>query len=328
MNMEENSLFHNRYRLEKLLGRGAYSEVWLTKDEKVGGSKVALKIFAPSTGLDEYGLDMFAREFSIVLGVSDANILKPLHYDSFERMPYLVLPYCKAGSVKNKIGKMKEEEAWNLISDVAKGLQSLHTMNPPIIHQDIKPDNIMISDSGHYLITDFGVSTHLHSTLRKSVGLSLDNGGTRAYMAPERFSRHKMPIMASDIYSLGSTIYELLSGETPFGEDGGLLQKSGADIPELEGDFSPKIKDLIDKCLSMNPWDRPTTEQLAEIASTSNNNNKHDIGRKTTPLDQLDTPSNIESMRTVVDKKNYYSIYIFAIALLGIILGCFLALKF
>ena len=174
--MEEHSIFHGRYELEKLLGRGAYSEVWLATDTKTK-IQVALKVYAPATGLDDAGLEMFAREFSLVADVNDPNILKPLYFEH-DRKPYLVLPYCKDGSVKTKIGQLSEEEAWKVLRDVAKGLNALHSHQPPIIHQDIKPDNIMIAGDGHYMISDFGVSTHLHSTLRKSVGSNFTSAGT------------------------------------------------------------------------------------------------------------------------------------------------------
>lgn len=273
--MDKNSIFHNRYTLEKLLGRGAYSEVWLAQDVKTNVN-FALKIFAPSTSLDDDCLDMFAREFSLVVGANGENILKPLYYDSFDGKPYIVLPYCSQGSTKKRIGKTTEEEAWMIIHDVASGLKALHSMTPPIIHQDIKPENIMITDDNHYLISDFGVSTHLHSTLRRTASVNFQSAGTHAYMGPERFSSHKTPVMASDIYSLGATIYELLTGDTPFGDEGGLLQKSGADIPELEGEYSVELKNILTKCLSMKPWERPTTDDLIEICSKPHSQAKAD----------------------------------------------------
>lgn len=264
--MEQNSLFHDRYFLERLLGRGNFSEVWLAKDTKTD-IKVALKVYAPATGLDDAGLNVFAREFSLVVNANHKNLLKPLYYDSFDRKPYLVLPYCEQGSIMKLVGKFTEQDAWRLLRDVASGLAWLHAMNPPVIHQDIKPDNIMVSDNGDFMITDFGVSTHLRSTLRKSLSSAFSSAGTVAYMAPERFGKDNTPIMANDIYSLGATVFEMLNGDTPFGDDGGLVQKKGAEIPELKGNYSVQLKKLIYKCLSTDPWNRPTAEQLEKYAT-------------------------------------------------------------
>ena len=143
--MEQNSIFHERYQLLKLIGRGNFSEVWLANDLKTH-LEVALKIYAPATGLDDEGLNVLAREFSLVVGVNHKNLLRPLYYDSCDRKPYLVLPYCKNGSTMKYIGKMDEHDAWLFIRDVAAGLAFLHEYDPPIIHQDIKPDNIMIGE--------------------------------------------------------------------------------------------------------------------------------------------------------------------------------------
>lgn len=266
--MEEKKLFHDRYFMERLLGRGNFSEVWLARDTKTDIA-VALKIYAPATGLDDNGLNVFAREFALVVNANHKNLLKPLYYDNFERKPYLVLPYCKDGSIMRNVGKFTEEEAWRLIRDVASGLSWLHNMNPPVIHQDIKPDNVMIGENGDFMITDFGVSTHLKSTLRKSMSAAFSSAGTIAYMAPERFGKDNTPIMANDIYSLGATVFEMLTGDTPFGNDGGLVQKKGADIPELKGEYSSQLKKVISKCLRTNAWERPTAEQLEKYAETA-----------------------------------------------------------
>ena len=268
--MEENKLFHDRYFLERLLGRGNFSEVWLAKDTKTD-IPVALKIYAPATGLDDQGLNVFAREFSLVVNANHKNLLKPLYYDSFDRKPYLVLPFCKKGSILKNVGKFTEDQAWHLLRDVASGLAWLHSMTPPVIHQDIKPDNVMVADNGDFMITDFGVSTHLRSTLRKSMSSAFSSAGTIAYMAPERFGKDNTPIMANDIYSLGATTFEMLTGDTPFGDDGGLVQKKGAEIPDLKGDFSEQLKKVIAKCLKTNPWERPTAEQLERYAETALN---------------------------------------------------------
>lgn len=266
MEYKNGMLFHDRYSLERLIGRGAFSEVWLSKDTKTG-IQVAIKIFAPATGLDEDGLSLFAREFSLVVNLNDGHILKPLHFDTCDRNPYLVLPYFSNGSVQKRVGLFKEDEVWKLIHDVASGLKYLHASQPAIIHQDIKPDNIMLADDGQYVLSDFGISSHCRSVLRKSVSESFGSAGTTAYMGPERFGKQSgTPIMASDIYSLGATVYELITGTTPFGDDGGLIQKKGADIPDIVEPCSYQLKKVIAMCLDSEPWKRPTAAQLVDYS--------------------------------------------------------------
>jgi len=262
MQLKENVLFNNRYLLKILLGRGGFSEVWLVEDTKVVNKKMALKVYAPGTGLDEDGVKLFSREFEIVFDLTNSYLLRPSHYDVFERSPYLVMPFCEHGSTSKLTGNISEEQAWHFLHDVASGLAYMHGQKPPIIHQDIKPDNVLIDHDGNYLITDFGISSKARSTLRHSI--SHVNSGTVAYMAPERFGTNNAPIKASDIWSLGATLFELMIGDVPFGDNGGLIQKSGADIPNINGVYSQNLKAIVNKMLTKETWERPTAEQLLE----------------------------------------------------------------
>lgn len=264
MQLTENMYFgeNNRYYLEKLLGRGGFSEVWLVKDS-ITNLELALKVYAPGMGMDEDGLQTFSQELARVYNLNHTNLLKPQHVDSWQGMPYLTMSYCPQGSLVKRIGKMSEQEIRKVIHDVAAGLAYLHERD--IIHQDIKPDNILIDSVGNYVITDFGISTRARSTLRKSVAASSANsGGTIAYMGPERFGKEPAPIKASDIWSLGAMCYELMIGNTPFGEHGGLIQKSGAEVPNIQGNYSNELKQIVEQMLSLDPWDRPTAAALAE----------------------------------------------------------------
>lgn len=270
--IQPGQIIADRYVLDKLLGKGGFSEVWLATDN-LTNVKVAIKIFASAQGgLDEEGVALFSQEFAMVFDMNHTNLLHPTHYDCWERMPYLILPYCKNGSAFKYLSdnaRPTEDEAWQMLHDVADGLAYLHAKNPPVIHQDIKPDNILISDEGHYMITDFGISARARSTMRKNASddAAGTSGGTLAYMGPERYGKSPLPIMASDVWSLGAMMFEALAGWLPFGENGGAHQKNGAEIPTLEGDYSDDLKQLIYMCLAKEPWDRPTARQLAEAAN-------------------------------------------------------------
>ena len=262
MQLVENLLFAGRYLLKKPLGRGGFSEVWLANDQWTS-LDVAVKVYAPGQGMDDDGLKDFSKELANVYNLNHTNLLKPQHVDSWAGMPYLIMAFCENGSCYKYVGKLTEDEAWKLISDVASGLAYLHSQE--VIHQDIKPDNILIDSNGNYLITDFGISVQARSTLRKSVS-NATGSGTTAYMAPERFSRDPQPIKASDIWSLGATLYELVTGRMPFGEVGGGMQRSGAGIPTIETPISATLRQTIIRMLAEDPWQRPTASLLADWA--------------------------------------------------------------
>ena len=259
--LQENKIFDGQYKLLKLLGRGGFSEVWLAEEEFTH-LQVALKIYAPGSGMDDDGIRTIGNEFKLLFNLNHPNLLAPRGFRAFENMPYLVLPYCAKGSALNLIGRMEEKLVWQFIAQVSSGLAYLHERD--IIHQDIKPDNILIDDSGTFLITDFGISTKARSTLRKSVMMGNNAGGTTAYMGPERFSREPAPVKASDIWSLGATIFELMTGKLPFGDLGGGMQKGGAEIPFIKGDYSNKLKNVVEQMLAPETWDRPLAATLAE----------------------------------------------------------------
>lgn len=260
--LTENQLFANRYRSIKLLGQGAFSEVWKAEDTKVSNLTVALKVYAPDKGLDKDGAEVFGDEFAIVFNLHHQNLLTPSTFDEENGSPYLVLPFCERGSSLRLVEKMDEQQVAKFLRDVSSALTYLHERG--IVHQDIKPDNVLIDEAGDYLVTDFGISTRIRSTLWRSVG-DKKSAGTRAYMGPERYGRNKQSVMASDVWSLGATVFELMRGDVPFGEDGGLVQMMGALVPETGGQYSVELKRLVEKCLSKETWDRPTARQLRDI---------------------------------------------------------------
>lgn len=268
MKYSEGYLLDNRYQLERFVGSGTFGEVWVAID-KATDIEVAIKVYV---SMDEKGLQEFKKEFQISFELNHTNLLHAnyLGVNAEDKRPYLVMPYCPDGSVTKNAGNMSEEDLWRFIRDVASGLAYLHSKQPPIIHQDIKPDNILILKNGDFVVTDFGISKQLRATLRKSA-MSLNSAGAISYMGPERFSKQYQAVKASDIWSLGVSIFELATGELPFCGMGGSLLKQGAEIPELPEEFSEMLNLVCQSCMAKAPWERPTAAQLADFASKTLN---------------------------------------------------------
>ncbi len=279
--LTEGLLFADRYELQRLLGRGGFSEVWLAQDTRAN-IEVAVKVYAPGQGLDDAGISLFTQEFSLVFDLNHTNLLRPTYFDCWERMPFLILPYCRHGSAFAYLSPgtdITEDQCWQLLHDVAAGLAYLHEKTPPVIHQDIKPDNILISDEGSYMITDFGISARVRSTMRAGSHAE-QSGGTLAYMGPERFSSNPRPVPASDIWSLGAMMYELMTKDTPFGNHGGILQKNGAEIPIISEDYSNVLKQIVYRCLSASPTERPTASTIADLTYAKLHGHEVDIAAR------------------------------------------------
>lgn len=251
----------DRYTLKEFKGSGSFGEVWLAHDE-VLDSDVAIKIYI---SLDPRGVEEFKSEYITTQGISHPNLLTTTYFDVWEQRPFLVMKYCAKGSSSALAGKMDEYALWQFIHDVAAGLKYLHNMPEPIIHQDIKPDNILVDDSDRYLITDFGISKKIRSTMRKQSKRAVGAGAT-AYMGPERFESNPAPVKASDIWSLGASIYELATGELPFSGLGGGMQRNGAEKPVLDNKWSKDMTMVMQSCLAKETWDRPTAQQLEEFS--------------------------------------------------------------
>ena len=261
--LPQGSIFDNRYELTHFIGRGGFAEVWLVTDT-LTGLEEALKIYAPGSGMDDDGLKLFVKELSVVHDLRHTNLLTPKMLGQCDNQPYLILPYCPNGSLNKKVGNCTEEEAWKILEQVASGLAYLHKRS--IVHQDIKPDNILLDANFDCVITDFGISLKAQSTLRKSMRIQA-NSGTMAYMAPERFSAEPHPIPANDVWSLGAMMFELLEGNVPFiPQMGGLAQLNGAQLPTMHSAAGANLKQVILSMLDANADNRPTAEQVAEQA--------------------------------------------------------------
>lgn len=275
MQLKRDLLFAERYVLIEKIQEGFYAEVWKVK--RISGFVQAIKIY---TGLDEVGNSLAKREFEQVLYLNHHRLLTPVDYGVSMGKPFLVMPYCASGSVQSKIGQLSESELLNLTVDISSALAFLHQQEPPIIHQEIKPDNILIDDAGHFLLADFGVSKRLRRAFVKSIAqqriteelnpATAFKKATPTYNPPELFHsdfEQRTHVKASDIWSLGATLFELASGIPPFGEYGGLHQLQGVALKDFtDSKLSAEFKQLIQICLSKETWNRPTAQKIGEQA--------------------------------------------------------------
>ena len=260
-------IFDDRYTLEKLIGVGGFADVWKAVDNTTH-SIVALKIY---TNLDDDGINDLSEEYTRMQNLNHTNILKADHFDRDGNIPYLVMKFCGGGSLDKKIGRMENEEVLKVIKDMASGLSYLHQCN--IVHQDIKPANILIDDSSGtpvYVLSDFGISSKTktrlsHSVNQKNQGTSM----TEAYAPPEKFSSKKedrRPDRKGDIFSFGISIYELVTGGLPFDElsTGRQLQYDDAEV-DFDDIEDETIRDIVERCMEPDKEDRPSAEDILNL---------------------------------------------------------------
>ena len=260
MDLTQNQLFAGRYRLLEEKGRGSFGEVWKAIDEHLDMA-VAIKIYI---ALDEKGVEEFKKEFKTAYQLNHPNLLHANHFDVCDNRPYLVMPYCPS-SAASLVGNCDAETLERFITDVASGLAYLHSQD--IVHHDIKPDNILIGEDGHFVISDFGISTKMRGTLMRNSTRTMrqeSSGGSIPYMGPEMFNGKAESVKATDIWAFGATLYEIISGELPFFGQGGVMQKSGAAVPLLDYPDKQVVR-LVAACLAKDTWDRPMAEKIVHF---------------------------------------------------------------
>ncbi len=220
------SLAGGRYQLGQLVGRGGRAEVHVATDTRLGRT-VAVKIMRADFATDSIFLERFRREAHSVAQMNNPNIVNI--YDSgeetvttetgeIEHLPYLVMEYVKGQTLRDILkvnGALSQRDAEQVMMGVLNALEYSHRMG--IIHRDIKPGNIMISEQGVVKVMDFGIARAIDdsaATMTQSQGVV----GTAQYLSPEQ-ARGESVDMRSDLYSAGCVLYEMLTGRPPFTGD-------------------------------------------------------------------------------------------------------------
>ena len=216
----------DRYRIERELGRGGMATVYLAQDVK-HQRQVAIKLLDPELGA-WLGAQRFLSEIRITARLQHPHILPLLDSGSvsatdigFDELLYYVMPYVAGETLRTRLAREKQlpvGEAVRIATEVASALGHAHAAG--IIHRDIKPENILLEapDAGSpapSLVTDFGIARSLDTSTDRltATGLTV---GTPAYMSPEQATAEREIDARTDVYSLGSVVYEMLAGEPPF----------------------------------------------------------------------------------------------------------------
>ena len=203
----------DRYSIERELGSGGMATVYLAEDLK-HHRQVALKVLRPELAA-VLGADRFVQEITTTANLQHPHILPLFDSGEAEGFLYYVMPFIDGETLRGKLNRETQlgiEEAVNITTDIADALDYAHRHN--VIHRDIKPENILLHD-GRPTVADFGIALAVSAAAggrMTETGLSL---GTPHYMSPEQATAEKDITHRSDIYSLGSVLYEMLTGEPP-----------------------------------------------------------------------------------------------------------------
>ncbi|MBA3318864.1 MAG: protein kinase [Gemmatimonadales bacterium] len=262
----------SRYRIMREAGRGGMATVYLAQDLK-HDRRVAVKVLRPELAV-ALGPERFLREIQIAAVLTHPHIL-PLHdSDEADGFVFYVMPYVEGETLRDRLVRQHQlpiGEAVRIVQDVADGLAYAHRLG--VVHRDIKPENILFMGE-HAVVADFGVATALGvaqgARLTES-GLAL---GTPVYMSPEQAMAQGDVDGRSDTYSLACVLYEMLTGDPPFGGSSPqavLARKLSEPAPRLSTvreTVSPALEEAVRRALARMPADRfDTTAEFASAAA-------------------------------------------------------------
>jgi eukaryotic-like serine/threonine-protein kinase len=242
------------YRIVESLGQGGMGEVYRANDPRLGRD-VAVKVLSRALIADADAAARFLREARAVASLSHANILSIYDFGTENGVTYAVMELLEGETLRDRLrrGTLPWKEAAEMAASVADGLAAAHAKG--IIHRDLKPENLYITKDGRVKILDFGLAhtaadgSRTNSTTTESAAMIV---GTIGYMAPEQLRAQKVE-PASDLFSLGCVLFEVLTGERPFARESAIETSMAIlreDAPTLSRRmFPPELSSIVSTCL-------------------------------------------------------------------------------
>jgi tRNA A-37 threonylcarbamoyl transferase component Bud32 len=250
----------DRYRIERELGQGGMATVYLAEDLK-HDRKVALKVLKPELAA-VLGAERFVMEIKTTASLQHPHILPLFDSGTADGFLYYVMPFIQGETLRDKLNRETQlgvDDAVKIATDVADALHYAHLQG--VIHRDIKPENILLAN-GRPMVADFGIALAVSAAAggrMTETGLSL---GTPHYMSPEQATAEKEITARSDTYSIGSVLYEMLTGNPPHVGSSvqQIIMKIITDPPrpvtELRKSVPPNVAAAVGKALEKLPADR------------------------------------------------------------------------
>ena len=251
-------LINDRYEIQRLIGEGGMANVYLAKDT-ILDRKVAVKVLRGDLAGDEKFVRRFQREALSASSLSHPNIVEIYDVGEDEGNFYIVMEYIEGKTLKQLIkkrGVLSLPETMDIMLQLLDALATAH--DSYIIHRDIKPQNIMIKESGLVKITDFGIAMALNSAQLTQTNSVM---GSVHYLPPEQASG-KGSTIRSDIYSLGILMFEMLSGKVPFKGDSAVeialkhMKEPLPSVKEINPVVPQSVENIILKASAKNPKNR------------------------------------------------------------------------
>jgi len=253
---QSGDLIADRYELEELVGTGGMSTVFRAHDRQLE-RRVAIKILHEHYAGDPEYLERFRREARAVAQLSHPNIVTVIDRGDDEGRQYIVFEHVEGENLKELVqreGSLPVRQALELALAVADGLAFAHDHG--LVHRDVKPQNVLLSNEGEVKVTDFGIARSLH--VEHGVTLTGTVLGTGEYLAPEQ-AGGKPVSPATDVYSLGVVLWELLAGDVPFAGENFVavalrhVNEPPPGLRDRRPDVSPRLEAAVDRALAKDP---------------------------------------------------------------------------